>query len=304
MQRRTFLQSALQTAVAAPFALGAASAAGAPITTMESFSFIHFTDSHTQPELRAGVGTTQAFRAIAKIPHDFALAGGDLVMDVFDQGPARATALFDLYRTAAKDLPRPVHSILGNHDIYGISNKSGVASSDPMYAKKLFEDRMGQPRYQSFDHKGWHFFLLDSVQIGPEKNWFGQIDDEQLGWLASDLRKTGKQTPIVALTHMPLASATGQFFGGKPEDLRTLLISNPRAVLDLFEGYKLKAVLQGHTHIREVVDYNGCRFVTPGAVCGNWWKGAFKGSPEGFGVLTVKGENISWEFRSYGWHAV
>src|ERR1035437_10251271 len=180
MQRRTFLQTGLQSALAAPFVLGAAG---------ESFSFVHFTDTHTQPELRAGEGTAQAFRTIAKVPHDFALAGGDLVMDVFDQGPTRATALFDLYRNSAKDLPRPVHSILGNHDIYGISNKSGVASTDPFYAKKLFEDRMGQPRYQSFDHKDWHFILLDSVQIYDGKNWFGQIDAEQLGWLASDLRK-------------------------------------------------------------------------------------------------------------------
>ena len=300
MQRRTFLQ----TAITAPLALGAAPAAAFSASAAESCSFIHFTDSHTQPELRAGDGTTQAFRAIARIPHDFSLAGGDLVMDVFDQGPARAGALFDLYRTAAKDLPRPVHSILGNHDIYGISNKSGVSSSDPMYAKKLFEDRIGQPRYQSFDHKGWHFILLDSVQIGPAENWFGKIDDEQLGWLASDLHKTGKQTPIVALTHMPLASATGQFFGGVPEGLKTLLITNPRAVLDLLEGYKLKAVLQGHTHVREVVDYNGCHYITPGAVCGNWWKGPFKGSPEGFAVFTIQGEEISWEFRSYGWQAV
>lgn len=299
MQRRTFLKSA----VAAPLFPGARSSAASPTSTEDSFSFIHFTDTHTQPELRAGDGTTQAFRTIAKIPHDFALAGGDLVMDVFDQGPARATALFDLYRAASKDLPRTVHSILGNHDIYGISNKSGVRSSDPLYAKKLFEDRMGQPRYQSFDHRGWHFILFDSVQIGPEKNWFGKIDDGQLDWLASDLRKTGKQTPIVALTHMPLASATGQFFGGKPEALQTLLITNPRAVLDLFEGYKLKAVLQGHTHVREVIDYGGCQYITPGAICGNWWKGAFKGSPEGFAVFTVKGENLSWEFRSYGWQA-
>ena len=299
MQRRTFLQ----TAIAAPFASDASSAAAFSGSAAGSFSFIHFTDSHTQPELRAGAGTTQAFRTIAKIPHDFALAGGDLVMDVFDQGPARANALFDLYRAAAKDLPRPVHSILGNHDIYGISNKSGVSSNDPLYAKKLFQDRMGQPRYQSFDHKGWHFILLDSVQIGPAKNWYGKIDDEQLDWLASDLRKTGKQTPIVALTHMPLVSATGQLFGGRQEDLQTLLITNPRAVLDLFEGYKLKAVLQGHTHVREVVDYNGCRYITPGAVCGNWWEGAFKGSPEGFAVLTIKGQDISWEFRGYGWQA-
>ncbi len=295
MQRRTFLKSAVTVPLAARARLDAAPA--------QTFSFVHFTDSHIQPELRASDGTTQAFRAIAKIPHDFALAGGDLVMDVFDQGPARAAALFDLYRGAAKDLPRPVHSILGNHDIYGISNKAGVPATDPLYGKKLFEDRMSQPRYQSFDHKGWHFILLDSVQVGPDKGWFGLIDDEQLDWLASDLQKTGKQTPIVVLTHMPLASATGQFFGGKSEGLKTLLITNPGAVLNLFEGYKLKAVLQGHTHVREVVDYNGCRYITPGAVCGNWWKGAYKGSPEGFAVFTVKGDRLSWEFRTYGWQA-
>jgi 3',5'-cyclic AMP phosphodiesterase CpdA len=298
MQRRTFLQTALPAAALAPLAAGSLRAA-AP----DSFSFVHFTDTHIQPELRAGEGTAQAARAIAGIRHDFVLAGGDLVMDVFEQGPARANALFDLYRSSTKALPRPVHSILGNHDIYGISNKSGVSASDPLYAKKLFEDRMGQPRFQSFDHKGWHFILLDSVQVDSEKNWFGKIDDAQLDWLASDLRKTGKQTPIVALTHMPLASATGQFFGNQPEALRSLLITNARAVLDLFEGYKLKAVLQGHTHVREVVSYNGCHYITPGAICGNWWKGAFKGSPEGFAVFTVKGEQLSWEFRGYGWHA-
>ena len=295
MQRRTFLESTL----AAPLALNAQTAA----EVVGSFSFVHFTDCHIQPEARGKEGTTQAFRAISRIQHDFALAGGDLVMDVFEQGPQRATALFDLYLSTAKELPRPVHSIIGNNDIYGISNKSGVPASDPLYAKKLFEDRIGQRRYQSFDHKGWHFILLDSVQIGAERNWFGQIDDEQLDWLASDLGKTGRQTPIVALTHMPLASATGQFFGGKPEGLKTLLITNPGAVLSLFDGYKLKAVLQGHTHVREVVSYNDCQYITPGAVCGDWWKGAYKGSPEGFAVLTAKGENLSWEFRTYGWQA-
>jgi 3',5'-cyclic AMP phosphodiesterase CpdA len=180
---------------------------------------------------------------------------------------------------------------------------AGVPATDPLYGKKLFEDRIGQPRYQSFNHKGWHFILLDSVQIGPDKNWFGLIDDQQLGWLASDLKQTGKRTPIVVLTHMPLASATGQFFGGKPDGLKTLLITNPGQVLGLFEGYKLTAVLQGHTHVREVVNYNGCNYITPGAICGNWWKGAFKGSPEGYAVFTVRGDRLSWEFRTYGWQA-
>ena len=293
LRRRDFLTSA----ALAPLAARAATADEA------GFTFIHFTDTHLQPELRAGAGTAQAFRAISQIEHDFALAGGDLVMDVFEQGPARAKQLFDLYAATARELPKPVHSIIGNHDIYGISNKSGVPATDPLYGKKLFEDRMGQPRHQSFDHKGWHFILLDSVQIGTDGRWYGMIDAAQLEWLAADLSKTGRTTPLVVLTHMPLASATGQLWGAKPDGLKTLLITNPGAVFDLFSGYKLKAVLQGHTHVREVVEYNGCRYITPGAVCGNWWKGAFKGSPEGFAVLKVRGEEIACEFRSYGWQA-
>lgn len=294
LRRRDFL-----TAVAlAPLAARSANAADDA-----GFTFIHFTDTHIQPELRAAAGTAQAFKAISKIPHDFALAGGDLVMDVFEQGPGRARLLFDLYASAARELPRPVHSIIGNHDIYGISNKSGVSASDPLYAKKLFEDRLGQPRYQSFDHKGWHFILLDSVQTDAAGNWFGMIDAAQLDWLAADLSKTGRSTPLVVLTHMPLASATGQFSGGQPDLLKTLLISNPRPVFDLLAGHNLKAVLQGHTHVREVVEYGGCRYITPGAVCGNWWKGAFMGSPEGFAVLTVHGAEISCEFKTYGWQA-
>ena len=293
MLRRDFLTAA----ALAPLARG--SAAGAE----NGFTFIHFTDTHIQPELRAGEGTAQAFKTISQIPHDFALAGGDLVMDVYAQGPARAKLLFDLYKSTAKDLPKPVHSIIGNHDIYGISNESGVEASDPMYGKKMFEDRFGVGRFRSFDHKGWHFILLDSVQTDDDGNWFGLIDDEQLAWLASDLSKTGKSTPLVVLTHMPLGSAMGQFAGGQPDLLRTLLIANPRAVFNLLDGYKLKAVLQGHTHVREVVEFEGCKYITPGAICGNWWRPSSHGPVEGFGVLTVRGEEISHEFRSFGWKA-
>ena len=103
---------------------------------------------------------------------------------------------------------------------------------------------------------------------------------------------------------MPLATATGQFYGAKPDGLKTLQITNPRAVLDLFEGRRLKAVLQGHTHVREAVEYKDCRYLTPGAVCGNWWKGPFMGSPEGFAVLTVRGGEIKYEFHGYGWKSV
>lgn len=265
-----------------------------------NFTFIHFTDTHIQPELRAAEGTRKAFGAINSLPHAFAIAGGDLVMDVYEQGPQRSKMLFDMYATV-KDLRGKVYSIPGNHDVYGFSNKAGVPASDPMYGKKMYEDRIG-PRYQSFDHQGWHFILLDSIAIDAEKNWYGGFDDAQLDWLKGDLSKLAADTPIVVVTHIPLATAMGTAVF-PPEAAPVLVVRKPRPVLALFEGRNLKAVLQGHTHIREVVQYQDCQFITTGAVSGNWWKGPHHGHPEGFAALRVRGGEISWEYRTYGWKA-
>ncbi len=266
-----------------------------------SFRFVHFTDTHIQPELRAEAGVRQAFAAINSVPHAFCIAGGDLVMDVYEQGPARAKTLFDLYTGAVKDLRQKVYSIPGNHDVFGVHPKAGVSAADPLYGKKMFEDRIG-PRYQSFDYQGWHFILLDSIAIDGQGQWFGGFDDAQLEWLQADLARVGPTVPLVVATHIPIATAMGTAVFD-PGLERFLVVRQPQRILPLFRGKNLKAVLQGHTHIREVVHYEGSQWITTGAVCGNWWKGAHHGHPEGFAVLTVRGETIQWEYRTYGWKA-
>jgi 3',5'-cyclic AMP phosphodiesterase CpdA len=292
MQRRSFLGA---SAAAACTAVSAAPPPGS------DFTFIHFTDTHIQPELRAAEGVKRAFAAINAIPHDFAIAGGDLVMDVFEQGPARSKLLFDLYASHVKDLRARVYSVPGNHDVYGMSPKAGVPASDPMYGKKMFEDRIG-PRHQSFDHRGWHFILLDSVAIDNSNNWYGGFDAPQIDWLKNDLARLAPSAPIVLVTHIPLATAMGTAVF-PAEYAPIMAVRRPQPVLELFEGRNLKAILQGHSHIREVVRYKECQIITSGAVSGNWWKGSHHGHPEGFAVLSVRGGEITWEYRTYGWTA-
>lgn len=294
MERRAFLG----TAAIAPFTRLEAQAAPS------SFRFIHFTDVHIQPELRGSAGAKACFAAINREPHDFAICGGDTVMDAFEQPHEKAKALFDLYGATVRDLAKTVHTVPGNHDVFGVSAKSGVTASDPLYGKKFYEDRLGA-RYGSFDYQGWHFIRLDSVFITPQKTYEGRIDEEQMAWLKRDLEKAGRTTPLVVVTHIPLATAFGTFpFPDLPELRPVLTVTNARQVLGLFEGYNLKAVLQGHTHIAEKVEHRGVQYLTTGAVCGNWWKGAHYGTKEGYAVLTVRGEEISWEYRTYGWKAV
>jgi len=283
-------------------AAGAATGAAVLNAADSQFSFIHFTDTHIQPELRAADGCRMCFQRINRIRADFALCGGDLIFDAAAQEKSRAHVLYDLYRDAHKLIEMPVYSAIGNHDIFGIDPQSTVAKSDPEYGKKMFEDRIGK-RYYSFAHKGWQFIVLDSISVKDSGGYVGRIDDPQIDWLRGELAGIDKKTPLVVMTHMPLISSVMQIVPDEWATPQTYVVGNARNVLDLLWPYNLKAVLQGHTHIRETVTYNRCQFITSGAVCGNWWKGLRLGHPEGFGVLTVKNGEISWRYETYGFQA-
>lgn len=269
----------------------------------DSFSFVHFTDIHIERELKAAGGAAACFDKINKLEPDFALCGGDLVFDSNATPRMKGIELFDLYAGTSKRLSMKVHSVPGNHDVFGLSTTSGVLASDPLYGKKMFEDRIGK-RYSSFDHKGWHFILLDSIGITDERDFIGLIDQEQLTWLTADLKATGPTRPVIVMTHIPILSAVLQIVPDSWKSQPKYLVTNSQDVLSVLAPYNVKAVLQGHTHIRENVLYNGCQFITSGAVCGNWWKGARLGHPEGFAVLTVKGDTVSWRYETYGFVAV
>ena len=269
------------------------------------FTFAHLTDPHIQPELRAAEGCRQCFEQVTRLEPDFALVGGDLVFDVMDAGRPRATELFALWDRGAASLEMPLHHAVGNHDAFGINTNSGVAPTDPWYGKKVFEDRIGA-LYYSFDHKGWRFIVLDSiaVQPGPERPYYGLVDGDQVGWLEKTLAEAGPDVPVVILTHVPILTAFWSYIRSAREATpNTVVVDNSRELVDLFRPYNVKAVLQGHTHIRETIEYEGCKFITSGAISGDWWKGLRMGHPEGYGLLTVRGEEIEWEYRTYGWEA-
>ncbi len=267
----------------------------------ESFKFVHLTDTHIEPELHAGEGVRMCFNRVNSLKPDFIISGGDLVFDAADVTPRRANEVFDLWAETAKILHAPVHNLVGNHDVFGVSTKSNVTSADPKYGKGMFEDRIGK-RYYSFSHKGWKFIALDSVFITKEKGYIGRIDDDQMTWLTHELASTPKDQPLIVATHIPLVTGFLQYIAQRGPS-ETMIVTNANEVLDMLWPYNLKAVLQGHTHIRENVTYNGCQFITSGAVCGNWWKGKRMGHPEGFGVLTVHNGNVDWRYETYGFHA-
>jgi 3',5'-cyclic AMP phosphodiesterase CpdA len=99
-----------------------------------------------------------------------------------------AQQLFTSLRTSE------MHTVPGEHDTTDATvteyfNRFGKAS-----------DNKG---YYSFDHAGVHFIgLINVLQFKP--GGLGTLGEEQLAWVAADLKGRSSSTPIVVFAHMPL----------------------------------------------------------------------------------------------------
>jgi Calcineurin-like phosphoesterase len=87
-----------------------------------------------------------------------------------------------------------MHTVPGEHD-----------TTDPTVTEYFnrFGKASNNKGYYSFDHSGVHFIaLINVLQFKP--GGLGTLGDEQLAWVASDLKGRSSSTPIVVFAHMPL----------------------------------------------------------------------------------------------------
>ena len=303
MDRRRFLS--LAGAATAGFSFGGLRLAEAASTSTQDFDFVFFTDTHLQPELDASKGCDMAFKKIRGLKADFAIQGGDHVFDSLAVPKERAISLFDLYDKTQQDIGLKVYHTIGNHDVFGLYPSSGMTPSDPLYGKKYYEDHIGKT-YYSFDHKGLHFIVLDSIGILADRTYEGRIDADQKQWLAGDLAAQAPVTPIIVVTHIPLVSAVASYNPppSTPSAHNGSTVTNSAEVINLFEGRNVLGVLQGHTHINERVEWHGVPYITSGAVCGNWWHGTRLGASEGYTVVSLRGGKLATRYETYGFKSV
>lgn len=230
--------------------------------------------------------------------------GGDLATDGFQSSVETMIPRWKAYRRLHDALQCPVHAVIGNHDLVAAHPHDGTPpASDP---RAFFKAQFGLTQtYRSFEAGGYHFILLDSMHI-PEgqSRYEGRIVPEQLEWIKSDLTGVRPATPVVLATHIPFVTTFYQFTAASTMAIPTSrVIVNSREVLSLFQDHRLVLVLQGHLHIEEVVRWHGTTFVTGGAVCGQWWRGPWHGTQEGFGVVTLHDGRADWQYIDYGWEA-
>lgn len=267
----------------------------------EAFTFAFLTDIHLQPELNATEGFRKAIATVNGLKPDFVITGGDLIMDALGQTYGRADSLYRLYNETTEGFNMPVYNTMGNHEVFGYYESSGVDSTHALYGDRFYTDRIGK-RYYAFNYKGWRFYILDSIDEWKEGGYYGYVDHAQIEWLTNDLEAVDPETPLCISVHIPFVTVQTQLVqGATSSNSRGLVITNSREVLDLFENHNLKLVLQGHLHFYEDIFANGIHFITGGAVSASWWKGPRGKLEEGFLIVRVEGDQFSSEYIDFGW---
>ena len=266
----------------------------------------HMTDFHVQPEGAAPDSMRRALRHAQNQddPPDFILNTGDCVMDSLEKDKGRVRAQWEAYRSILDaECKLPIIHALGNHDIWGWGLSDGGIEKDPLYGKQMGLENLGlKNRYYSFDRAGWHFVVLDSMHARNEVSrypYIGQLDEEQFNWLGDDIKGVAGPTPICIVSHMPILTACA-FFDGDNEKTGNWVVPaswmhiDARRFRELFaQSPGVRLCLSGHIHQYESLDYLGVRYVTSGAVCGNWWRGVYMNCPPGYVMVNLYDDGSS-----------
>jgi 3',5'-cyclic AMP phosphodiesterase CpdA len=248
--RRAFLKLAGVAGVtftAGLFPRGPASAQAAG-----DFHFVQFSDTHWGFKGAANPDAENTLaKAVATVnglanPPDFIVFTGDLTHTTDD--PKERRARMQRFREIVSALRvKDVRFMPGEHD----------ASLDKGEAYKEF---FGALNY-TFDHKGVHFIALDNVSDPAAK-----LGDEQLAWLAADLRQRKTDDRIVVLTHRPLFDLKPDWDWTTADGTRAIELLMPYSNVVVFYGH----IHQEHHHVTGHISHHAAKslifpLVAPGS---------------------------------------
>src|SRR5258708_26383026 len=226
VDRRQFLKIAGLGGVVFASGLGCATnPAGAYETAQDEFFFVQVADRYWgfkgAPNPDAEGALPKAIAAVNALDPqpDFIVFTGDLTHTTDD--PAERRRRMAQFKEMIGGLKtQRIRLLAGEHD----------ASLDN---GKAFKEFFGPTNY-TFDHKGVHFIVLDNVS-DPR----AQIGDEQLAWLAADLKRQKSDAPIVVFTHRPLFDLAPQWDWATRDGAKAI---------ELLMPYKNVTVFYGHIH--------------------------------------------------------
>jgi C terminal of Calcineurin-like phosphoesterase/N terminal of Calcineurin-like phosphoesterase/Calcineurin-like phosphoesterase len=221
-------------------------------------------------------------REIGETP-TFAISCGDIMFDNLSYYPD--------YEKGIARVGIPFFQAVGNHDL---DQENGTDEG----STTTFTQRFG-PRYRSFDRGAVHYVILDDV-FWHGSGYLGYLEETQLRWLANDLKFVEPGRPIIVATHIPVLG-TGHIRRGEQRPGLGVSVANRDMLYRLLEPYRAHIVC-GHTHENDHNWHQGIHEHVSGTVCGAWWSGPIcaDGTPNGYGVYEVRGEDVKWRYKATG----
>jgi hypothetical protein len=208
-------------------------ATGAPAATkikaVEDFSFVQISDSHigfnkgANPDVTGTL--TKAINKINTVPAgmsapDFMIHTGDITQN---SKPAEFDTAAQVIKSAKVG---EVFYVPGEHDFI---------DDGEQYKQRFGKGTMGDGWY-SYNHKGVHFVGLNNcLQVDA----MGNMGEDQLKWLKSDLSGLSRSTPIVVFAHIPLWMVYEKWGWGTKDGEQALAMLKP---------FGSVTVLNGHIH--------------------------------------------------------
>ncbi len=297
MNRRSLLKALGLLSCASLFDVFSTAAPATPVSVIanrkKALSIAHITDIHIKPGLKAPKRLATCFQHIQSLPGkiDLILNGGDTIMDALSRDRSTVKKQWNVWNSILQDeCVLPMENCIGNHDIWGAGEKNDI-----LYGKSWAMDTLQlDTRYRSFDRNGWHFIILDSIHARPDGSWYiGKLDEEQFDWLQKDLKRVDPATPVLVMSHIPVLSSTAFFDGNQAlgdnwQIPHANMHTDAHQIVDLLHQHpNVKVCLSGHLHLLDRVAYKGITFLCNGAVSGNWWNGAYKGTKAGYALLDL-----------------
>lgn len=214
--------------------------------------------------------------------------------------------LFDPYIKTVKKIGLPWYNVMGNHDMnFGVEADS--------LSDESFEKHFGPATY-SFNYGKAHFIILDDILYPDPRNgkgYWGGFTEEQMEFIKNDLKHVPKDMLVILAFHIPISEV----------DDRDLFRDEDRQQLfDLLKDFPNTLSLSAHTHIQRQDFFSkedGWGQEKPhhhynvGTTSGDWYSGKLDqngvpmatmrdGTPKGYAVLTVKGNEYLLDYKVAG----
>ncbi|GAC1304383.1 MAG: metallophosphoesterase [Mucilaginibacter sp.] len=273
----------------------------APAAAKAVLRIAHLTDVHLKNKFDAPARFAKCLHHVQQQNPkvDLVLNGGDVVFDMNKENLDVINEQWKLWHhTLQTESSLPVRYCLGNHDIWWNENDKGQVLYGKQYA--MDQLKLNKP-YYSMEQGGWKIIVLDSVHLDIDNTWYiGKLGDVQFEWLENELKNTGKNTPVLVMSHIPILTTLlmiednivnrWEMLGG---DMHT----DTAKIINLFYQHpNVRLCLSGHLHMRDKVVYNNVTYLCNGAVSGAWWVGNRRETAPGYGLIDLSADG-SFEER-------